>query len=68
MTEGSYWNWRFRIPHRLGGVIAYDTAPVYNDDLRKEAARQMTAFATRWADDRPEATIAAHARHAVGGG
>jgi pimeloyl-ACP methyl ester carboxylesterase len=54
--------------HRLGGVIAYDTAPVYNDDLREEATRQMTAFATRWADDRPEATIAAQAWHAVGGG
>jgi pimeloyl-ACP methyl ester carboxylesterase len=52
---------------RLGGVIAYDTAPVYNDDLWDEASRQMTAFAARW-PDRPEAARAAQAWHAVGGG
>lgn len=52
---------------RLGGVIAYDTAPVYNDELWDEAFRQMAAFAARW-PDRPEAAVAARTWHAVGGG
>ena len=34
-----------RDPHRLGGLIAYDTAPVYNDALWEEAGRQMSAYA-----------------------
>jgi pimeloyl-ACP methyl ester carboxylesterase len=50
---------------RFGGVIAYDTAPVYADELWNEAARQMTAFAARW-PDRPEAAAAARAWHAGG--
>jgi len=53
--------------HRLGGVIAYDTAPIYTDELWNEAARQMTAFAARW-PDRPEAAAAARAWHASAGG
>jgi proline iminopeptidase len=52
---------------RLGGVIAYDTAPVYNDELWDEAFRQMAAFAARW-PDRPEAIKAARVWHATGGG
>ncbi|GLE52202.1 alpha/beta fold hydrolase [Mycobacterium montefiorense] len=54
-------------PGRLGGVIAYDAAPVYNDELWDEAFRQMAAFAQRW-PERPEAIKAARAWHATGGG
>jgi proline iminopeptidase len=49
-----------RDPHRLGGLIAYDTAPVYDDALWKEAGRQMSAYADRW-PDRPEAAVAVRA-------
>jgi pimeloyl-ACP methyl ester carboxylesterase len=49
-----------RSPNRLGGLIAYDTAPVFNDDLWEDAARQMAAFIERW-PDRPEAARAARA-------
>ena len=46
--------------HRIGAVIAYDTAPVYGDELWIEAAQQMAAFASRW-PERPEAATAARA-------
>jgi len=49
-----------RNPNRLGGLIAYDTAPVYNAELLAEAQRQISAYAQRWAD-RPEAGRAARA-------
>ena len=49
-----------RDPHRLGGLIAYDTAPVYDDALWEEAGRQMSAYAERW-PDRPEAAVARRA-------
>jgi pimeloyl-ACP methyl ester carboxylesterase len=52
---------------RLGAVIAYDTAPVYTDDLWDESSRQIDAFAMRW-PDRPEAAVAARAWHAGAGG
>jgi len=56
-----------RNPHRLGGLIAYDTVPVYDGDLWQEAARQMSAFAERW-PGRPEAVRAGRAwdrRHQI---
>ena len=56
-----------RDPHRLGGLIAYDTAPVYNDALWEEAGRQMSAYADRW-PHRPETAVAVRAwneRHEV---
>lgn len=37
-----------RNPHRLGCLIAYDTAPVYDGNLWQEATRQMAAFVERW--------------------
>ncbi|HEY6577367.1 MAG TPA: alpha/beta hydrolase [Mycobacterium sp.] len=46
-----------RDPRRLGGLIAYDTAPVFDDALWEEAGRQMSAYAERW-PDRPEAAVA----------
>ena len=39
-----------RNPHRLGGLIAYDTAPVYDGALWEEAGRQMSAYVERWPD------------------
>jgi proline iminopeptidase len=46
-----------RNPRVLGGVIAYDTAPCDNAELRAEATRQMAAFVQRW-PDRQEAAQA----------
>jgi proline iminopeptidase len=44
-------------PDRLGGLILYDTAPVYGRELMETAGKEMAAFVGRW-PDRPEAAEA----------
>lgn len=44
-------------PGRLRGLILYDTAPVYGQELTKAATTQMAAFVQRW-PDRQEAAEA----------
>ena len=45
---------------RIGGIVAYDTAPEYSKELWDEASRRMSAYAARW-PDRAEAAVAARA-------
>lgn len=51
-------------PDRLGGLILYDTAPVYGRELRETATKEMAAFVQRW-PDRPEAAAAGRVWDAV---
>lgn len=44
-------------PGHMRGLIVYDSAPLFSQDLRAEAVRQVTAFGERW-PDRPEAVAA----------
>jgi pimeloyl-ACP methyl ester carboxylesterase len=54
-------------PDRVGGLIAYDTAPILSDELWQESVRQIAAFPERW-PDRPEAVQAARRWMADPGG
>jgi len=58
-SHGGFVALQFGIDHpdRLGGLILYDTAPVYGPELLETATKEMAAFVQRW-PDRSEAAEA----------
>nr|WP_281176250.1 alpha/beta hydrolase [Pseudonocardia acaciae] len=54
-------------PQRLDGLILYDTAPMWNDELNEAATKEMAVFVRRW-PRRPEAVLAARTWDAAAAG